>query len=128
MFEKKCRLSGRDIQYILRQGGKIYGNLFVFRIVPQYSHRSYIQWSIQIPVKLDKRATMRNTLKRQAKHIFATYMLEQKPHLHYKVFIFVNKQAVVSWKDTIATQEKRCIVDKRSISCKADFTLFFARV
>ena len=128
MLTKHSRLSGKEIQYILRRGGKIYGKLFVFRIIAQYKNISYPQRSVQIPIKLDKRATMRNMLKREAKRTFVELTGQQKTTPAYKVFIFVNKQGVESWKDVIATWDKTRIVEARHRACREDFTSFFAKV
>ena len=70
MPAKQKRLSGKEVQFLLRRGEKIYGKLLVFRIRKQYPNIQHNQRSIQIPVKLDKRASMRNLLKRKANLLF----------------------------------------------------------
>lgn len=129
MLPKKQRLTGKEIQYILRRGAKIYGNLFVFRVIAQYPWVRMHQWSVQIPVKLDKRATMRNMLKRQASTLLQDMFLWSDWSIPYaKIFIFVNKQALQDMKDVIASGEKTRIVDIWKKWCKHDFTLCMQRI
>ena len=55
---------------MLRRGTKRRGKYFGIMTVPQYPSKHYHQRSVQIPVKLDKRASMRNELKRIAREEF----------------------------------------------------------
>jgi len=64
MIAKKYRLTTKDIHYILKRGYRHKGQLFVFLTIPQYTQRPYHQRSLSVPVTLDKRATVRNTIKR----------------------------------------------------------------
>jgi len=127
MLATKYRLTGKDIQFLLRKGKKIYWKTFVFIVFKQYPQRSYMQRSVQIPVKLDKRAVMRNLLKRTAKNIFVK-MSEKNSIPACKVFIFVNKKSLEPFKDIIATHKKTDIVQEWKKLCGDDFTLFFSRI
>jgi ribonuclease P protein component len=127
MLATKYRLTGKDIQFLLRKGKKIYGKTFVFIVFKQYPQRSYTQRSVQIPVKLDKRAVMRNLLKRTAKSAFVS-MSEHSSLPACKVFIFVNKKSLEPFKDMIATHNKTDIVQEWNTLCKQDFTLLFSRI
>jgi ribonuclease P protein component len=83
-----------DVQFLLRKGKKIHGEHLVFVVFPQYQNRKYHQLSIQIPVKVDKRATMRNLFKRTALDVGRKILEEKKLPTFLKVFVFVNKQGV----------------------------------
>jgi RNase P protein component len=96
-------------------------------MVPQHRHRRYTQRSIQIPIKLDKRATMRNLLKRFAREEFCEIFSSYKG-MHMRLFIFVNKKTLASFKDTIATQKKTSIVNAWKTLCKKDFISFAERL
>jgi len=111
MLSKEQRLNGKEIAYILRKGQKVYGEFLVFRFIPQYKNVPYRQASIQIPLKLDKRAVVRNMLKRKALIQFETLMKEY--NYTFKVFIFVNKQSLHPLKEALESKEKRHILSLR---------------
>lgn len=126
MLPKKQRLNGKDIAYILRKGQKVYGKFLIFRFIPQYKNLRYRQASIQIPVKLDKRATRRNMLKRHALIQFEHMMKEKNQY--FKIFIFVNKQSLQPLKEALESKEKTHILSLREAQCKKDFSLFFQKL
>ncbi|USN54350.1 MAG: ribonuclease P protein component [Candidatus Peribacteria bacterium] len=103
MFSKKQRLQRRDVQYLLRRGNKCYGKTLIFTMVPQRG-RSRSQRSIQIPVKVDKRATMRNMLKRSFLVYIKSqeYQFQQVAVQRVKVFVMINKQAIPDLTKLIA--------------------------
>lgn len=127
MLPKDQRLTWRDIQYLLRRGRKYYGNVFVMTMVPQYPNKPVHQYAIQIPNKLDKRATMRNLLKRHAMHILEEH-LEEADWPRLKAFFFINKQQIDSRRPPLATLWKTAIVEQRKHLCKKDFTALLLRL
>jgi len=94
MLAKKNRLTGVDVQYLLRKGKKIHGEHLIFVAIPQYANRAYHQLSIQIPVKVDKRSTVRNLFKRSALDIGRKIIEDAHLRTYIKLFVFVNKQVV----------------------------------
>lgn len=120
MSPKYQRLTGKEINYMLKRGKRYYGQFFIFRVIPQYTNKHYNQLSIQIPLKVDKRATTRNMLKRvwyKAAEEFYT----PKQHHYVKVFASANKKNIWPLIEYIATQEKTAIVQYRANICKKDF-------
>lgn len=77
MIPSHKRLSWKDIAYMLRRGKRLYGDIFICMVIDQYPNRPWHQIGIQIPVKCDKRATMRNLLKRKAQKVFIDLADEQ---------------------------------------------------
>lgn len=125
MLPSHKRLTGKDVQYWLRRGKKLYGSTFVCVVFDQYPNRKRHQASIQIPVKLDKRATTRNRLKKVAMSVFQEELLKIK-HQYKKRFIFVNKKHIASMVDVLATSSKTTIVKERRERCKKDFSIFIS--
>lgn len=123
MLAKKYRLTWRDIQYMLRRGRKNRWTYFGAMTVAQYPSKSYHQRSIQISVKVDKRAVMRNELKRIAREVFeellAHHSVWKKTHL--KRFIFINKKWIDEWAQKLTHKPKS---DRKALwksYCKKDF-------
>jgi len=121
MIPSHKRLTGKDIQYGLRRWKKLYGDMFICSVFDQYPNRKRHQVSIQIPVKLDKRATTRNRLKKVAMAVFQD-LLEEYYTPHKKRFVFVNKKHLQEMKEILATSSKTTIVKRRREYCVKDFT------
>ena len=122
MLAKPYRLTWRDIQYMLRRGNKNRWTYFWVITVPQYSSRSYHQRSVQISTKVDKRATMRNELKRIAREVFDEELKKVWWVNMKKRFIFINKK----WLDS---RVEKCITlpksDRKTLwksYCQNDFS------
>ena len=105
------------------RGKKIYGKHFVCIYFPQRHHISHTQWSVSIPVKLDKRATMRNRLRRHAKEIFVSLYTLSVQH-HWQCFLFLNKQSLEELQKLIASKNKTAILSYRQQICQKDFQFF----
>jgi len=68
----------------------------VISVIPQYANKQFHQCTVQIPNKVDKRATRRNLLKRHA--VLAIEEQLQKQSLPYaKFFVFINKKNIEQW-------------------------------
>lgn len=128
MLGKEHRLTGKQIGFLLWRGRKYYGRFFVLIAFPQRQAFSRSQWSINIPVKVDKRATMRNVLKRQAKKIFSSLLEEITLPWHWQMFLFVNKKTLEDIKQLIASGDKTTIVPKRKEWCVEDFHFFLQKL
>lgn len=95
---------------------------------PQRRFLSHHQWSITIPVKLDKRATMRNALKRRARILFVELMMKEHISTCWQLFFFVNKNTLDELKQLIATKNKKDIYTQRTALCKKDFTFLLQKL
>lgn len=122
MLRKENRLSWKQINRLMWRGRKLYGKYFVCIAFPQRHFLPYNQRSITIPVKLDKRATMRNALKRRARYLFVELTLEYKVTTKRQLFFFLNKKSLDELKQLVATKNKTSIYDERIALCKKDFT------
>ena len=64
MLNKKYKLTGKDINFLFKQQKIIPGKYFSFFFYPQYPNKNYNQFALQVPLKLSKKATHRNRIKR----------------------------------------------------------------
>ncbi|MDP2669672.1 MAG: ribonuclease P protein component [bacterium] len=126
MLSKQHRLSGKQINFLLGRGKKLHGSHFVLVYFPQHTRIPYTQRSVTIPVKLDKRASMRNFLKRHAKLIFLELWASRQQSSRRQFFIFLNKKTLDEFKQLIATGDKTAILTYRKQACAEDFHLFLA--
>lgn len=101
---------------------KVYGKNFVCIAFPQRHFLPYTQRSITIPVKLDKRASTRNALKRRARILFVQLVAETSLSSTWQLFFFLNKNSLDELKQLIATKNKTSIYEHRLTLCKKDFT------
>lgn len=128
MLKKNNRLNGKQINWLMGRGRKMFGKHFGYVVFPQRHFIPQTQWSITIPVKLDKRATMRNLLKRHARIVF----LEQWHHFQMptnrQCFIYVNKKVIDELKQRIATENKTAIINYWITLCRQDFSSFFRQL
>jgi len=118
MLPTQQKLSGKEINYMLKKWKRIYGEILTFWVIPQYKNNAYHQRAFQIPIKLDKRASMRNMLKRvwynQAKSIQSLWWS------YYKIFASVNKKKLAPLVEYIATQKKTAILNHRWVLVAKD--------
>lgn len=129
MLAKKYRLTWRDIQYMLRRGSKTRGTYFWCMTVAQYPNASYHQRSVQISVKVDKRAVMRNELKRIAREVFQE-LLDAHTNTskrQLKRFLFINKKSVDQRAQKLVESPK---LDRKALwksYCIKDFKLILSK-
>jgi RNase P protein component len=128
MLTKKHRLSGKQINWLMGRGRKLFGKQFGYVVFPQRHYIKQTQWSITIPVKLDKRATMRNFLKRHAKQVFTELYAWSTMPTHRQCFVYVNKKTLDDLKQRIATNDKKAILTYWIAVCRQDFSLFFRQL
>ncbi len=121
MVEKKYKLSWKEINYMLKRGKRYFGEYFIFWVIPQYPNISFNQRAFQIPLKVDKRATVRNLLKRSCYKSISNSTFVSKTYV--KVFASINKKNVEPLKELIATQNKTTIVKTWESLISKDLTL-----
>ncbi len=117
MLPKHQKLTGKEINYMLKRGKRYYGEYLIFRVIPQYSSNKFSQRAFQISLKVEKRASMRNELKRIC---FSIIQEQGEWKKHIKVFASVNKKKAEELKELIATQPKKTIINQRKSFVKRD--------
>jgi RNase P protein component len=93
---------------MLKRGKRYHGKYLTFWIIPQYANNAYHQRAFQVPIKIDKRASMRNMLKRSCYQI--VFKRVDTDIKHIKCFAAVNKKKAPELKELIATSDKNTIV------------------
>ncbi len=133
MLAKHQKLTGKDINYILKRGKRVYGKVCTFLVIPQYTNNAYDQRAFQIPVKLDKRASTRNMLKRvwfwhiaQLQSNSSTSSSPRKGY--YKIFAAINKKNLSPLIELIATHNKTDILTSRKTLLEKDIHFLFTRL
>ena len=112
MLPKQQKLSSKEINYMLKKWKRIYGEVFTCWVIPQYSNNPYHQRAMQIPIKLDKRASMRNMLKRVwYQEVISIWQIWWS---YYKIFVSVNKKKLAPLIEYIASHKKTAILSYRS--------------
>ncbi len=127
MLAKYQKLSGKEINYMLKRWKRVYGKLFTFWSIPQYKNNSFHQWWIQIPNKVAKHATMRHFLKRKGYKSIKSYQ-ESLWKKYYKTFIVVNKKHAWALKEVIEIGDKEKIGVFREESFKNDVDFFMKKI
>lgn len=128
MLQKKNRLTGKQINWLMGRGRKMFWKHFGYVVFPQRHFIPLTQWSITIPVKLDKRATMRNLLKRHARIVFFEQRNKYQMPTNRQCFIYVNKKVIDELKQRIATDNKTTIINYWITICRQDFNSFFRQL
>lgn len=121
MLAKKQRLTGKDINYMLKKWKRVYGKVLIFRVIPQYANNKYNQRWFQIPIKVDKRAVMRNALKRKGYEMVNDFWFDKNKY--YKIFVSTNKKHINPLVEHIATHKKTAILQYREALCAKDFSI-----
>ena len=101
MLQQENRLKRkRDIEITFEQGRFVGGNLVnlkVWKVDPaQYPKRGYsgneLQFAFVVGVKIDKRAVVRNRLKRQMREVIRLLLKENKIQAGFFVMIMAKKE------------------------------------
>lgn len=111
MLKKIYRLTWKDVNFIHKKQNIIFGKFFSFFYYDQYPNKSYNQFSINIPLKLSKKATLRNQLKRSLYKLLVDMWVIWK-HFNnkfYKVFVVLNKKILPDIQQTIENLDKKNI-------------------
>lgn len=111
MLKKVYRLTWKDINFLVRKKHFIWTPIFSFLYFSQYDRKLYNQFSIQVPVKLTKKAVKRNQLKRIIfdnikKRNLLSFPIWWK---YYKIFVMVNKKTIPILQNTIESGDKNLI-------------------
>ncbi len=114
MLAKKYKLTRKDVNFIFRKQKVIPGKFFSFFVWPQRPNRKYNQFWFLPPVKLTKKATLRNFIKRIIYDRIRVNDLHLKPidWKYRKIFIIFNKKTIQTLKPEIESIDKVLLKDK----------------
>ncbi len=123
MIAKHMRLRTQDIQRLLRRGQKLSGKKFLFLTQRQLPHKPS-QWGFQLPVKVDKRAVVRNMCKRV---FYDLAWGGDTSGIPTRTFVCLHKDAFAEVIQLIATGDKTTILETRKQWCTQDLAYFYGR-
>ena len=108
MLSKKYKLTWKDINFIFKKQKIIPWRYFSFFVWPQYPNRDYNQFGIQIPLKVSKRSTKRNFIKRLIYEFIREKELYSKTFnwKYLKIFIITNKKAIPLLTEILNKKDK----------------------
>jgi len=117
MIPRKHKLTGKEINYMLRKWKRIHGNVFTYLIVDQYRNKTHHQRWVHISIKISKKATMRNQIKRL---IYSAVKEKYWTSRHYKIFISINKKFLPQIISSLERLEKTAILNYRKKQIQSD--------
>ncbi|UFX83379.1 ribonuclease P protein component [Candidatus Absconditicoccus praedator] len=114
MLKKRYKLTGKDINFLFKKQNIVHGKYFSFFWFYQYPNRKYNQFAFQVPLKLSKKATTRNFIKRQLFEYIKKKQYEKKTFNggYYKVFIVFNKKTIAFLKENVESEQKKLIKEQ----------------
>lgn len=130
MLPKYQRLKTKDINYIIKKRLVIFTKNFSFFYVPQYPNKSYNQLSCNITLKIDKRSSQRNILKRAIVQYIQQHNLPNIAinNTYYKIFIHINKQNIPAISALLALDDKKATINAIQKLFADDFTQFCSSI
>lgn len=126
MLAKSYKLTGKDVRFLLRKRGLVYGKGMAFAIYPQYAGKAYNQRSLQVSVKISKSSVDRNFIKR----IFYDQLAKDLPveqrlaEGYYKIFVYFHKSLPEELAKLLANADKNTIKSQIQAHFHEHFTLF----
>lgn len=123
MILKKYRLTTPQVQWLLRRWQRVSGKKFLFLTQAQ-TKNMYSQRAFQLPVKVDKRAVMRNMCKRA---FYDIALATETKGTHTRTFVCLHKDALQEVIQLIASGDKTTILAQWKAWCTQDLHYFFAR-
>jgi RNase P protein component len=108
MFKSKFRLKWKDINFLTRKKRYFSTTFFWFFYFEQYPNLKFNQISVNIPLKYNKKAVCRTSLKRAILRFLKENWFEKKDinWKFYKIFISVNKSNIWELKNKIERFDK----------------------
>lgn len=112
MLSKKFRLRTKDVKFLVHKRNYFTSGFFWFFYIAQYDNLKFNQTSCHISLKLSKRATDRNIIKRA---VYNRLLDQNFPSLiywkkHYKIFIMLQKSKIDDFKKQIENLKQKDIV------------------
>lgn len=101
MFKSRFRLKWKDINFLTRKRRYFSTKFFWFFYFDQYPNLKFNQISVNIPLKYDKRAVYRVSLKRAILRFLKENWFEKKDinWKFYKIFVSINKNGIWELKN-----------------------------
>jgi len=101
MFKSRFRLKWKDINFLTRKRRYFSTKFFWFFYFDQYPNLKFNQISVNIPLKYDKRAVYRVSLKRTILRFLKENWFEKKDinWKFYKIFVSINKNGIWELKN-----------------------------
>lgn len=101
MFKSRFRLKWKDINFLTRKRRYFSTKFFWFFYFDQYPNLKFNQISVNIPLKYDKRAVYRASLKRAILRFLKENWFEKKDinWKFYKIFVSINKNGIWELKN-----------------------------
>lgn len=108
MFKTRFRLKWKDVNFLVRKRKYFSTKFFWFFYFDQYPNLKYNQISINIPLKYNKKAVHRSSLKRQIiSYLQNNNFIEKYINgKFYKIFISINKNSIWELKSQIEKFDK----------------------
>jgi len=114
------KLTWKEINYMLRKWRRIHGKVFSFLLIDQYKNKSYDKRWVHISIKISKKATFRNAIKRQ---VYRTVSWLSSTWRHYKIFIYINKKSLPTILSSLESLTKTDIIKYRNKHIYTDLKL-----
>jgi ribonuclease P protein component len=109
MLAKKYKLTRKDVNFIFKKQKVVPGKYFSFFVWPQRPNRAYNQFGFLPPVKLTKKATLRNFIKRIVFDYIRNDQIYLKPldGKYWKIFIIFNKKTISNLAPKLSNISKK---------------------
>ena len=125
LLARKYRLQGKEVMFLSRKRQYFSSGYFGFFYFKQYSNLAYNQFSCHISIKVSKRSTKRNVIKRAVMNYIGQQQLIQTPIKNqlYKFFIVLHKPNIAQFQSKLANLTKKdkiiCIQSEFATAWKA---------
>lgn len=105
--QQKYRLCTQDIRFLVRKRRVLFSRHLSFMWYPQYLHKSYHQYSVNVGLVYHKSAVERKHLKRLILSIVSSYFHARSTGPYYKILISLNKKYIVDMQDASKSMTKK---------------------
>ncbi|MFA5747850.1 MAG: hypothetical protein WC872_01930 [Candidatus Absconditabacterales bacterium] len=126
MLAKKYRLKGKDVIFLSKKRQYFYSDLFGFFYSNQYPNLNFNQISFHVSIKLSKKSSHRNIIKRAVMNYIrenniSKTLINQK---FRKFFINLNKNKIPQFQKSIEKFDKKAINQYTISAFKKSFSNF----
>ncbi len=130
MFKTKFRLKWKDVNFLVRKRGYFSTKFFWFFYFDQYPNLKFNQISVNIPLKYNKKAVYRISLKRKILRFLRESWFEKKDinGKFYKIFININKNNIWELKSQIEKFDKHTTNHYILNKLKDSFLFFLSKI
>lgn len=130
MFKRIFRLKWRDINFLIRKRRYFPTKFFWFFYFDQYPNLKFNQISVNIPLKYNKKAVSRVSLKRAILNFLRDSWFEKKDinGKFYKIFVSINKNNIWELKSQIEKFDKHNINHYILQDFQKSFLFFLSKI